>query len=177
VVPKQLVRFGKRRTSWDEPDLTTIMQVEFRTKDGSWDLQPSVYEIKAATEKELRGLLIRVYTEHSASLLQRPPRGIPPIDTSDAQDDPPLESTGTTFFTFANSCHRELVLASEEQLRALVKMLRDELGKRRLAEVKAQEMLEYASQRLNQADAEWTAFVANHQNGPRWLKLIQKHDR
>ena len=167
----------KRRTSWDEPDLTTIMQVEFRTKDGTWDLRPSVYELEAETGEKLRGLLIRVYSEHSASLLQRPPKGIPPIDTQDVRGDPPLQSAGTTFFTFANSCHRELMLGSEEELRAFVKVLKDEIGQRRLAEVTAKEMLAYATQLLDRADPEWTAFVANHENGPKWLKLIQRHKR
>ena len=68
-------------------------------------------------------------------------------------------------------------MRSEQELRAFVQLLKDEVGKRRLAEVTAKEMLEYASQRMEQADPEWTAFFTNHDNGPPWQKLVNRLKR
>lgn len=151
------------------------MKFEFKQKNGEWDLKPSVYEIEAETRAELHQLLLRVYSEHSASLLERPPRGCSPINTEGAHDPSPTTSPGSTFFSFANSCHREFALGSADELQRLVACLLSEYTIRCQRMVNPSDMLAYASGQLDKKDREWLDFIQTHPNGSKWSKRIEKH--
>ena len=40
-----VVRFARRKASWELPDAASIRDVEFKTREGEVDLRPSVYDI------------------------------------------------------------------------------------------------------------------------------------
>lgn len=149
------------------------MEVEFRDRDGSWDLRPSVYEVRANDETELNRIMQRLYTEHAASFLRDPPKSIPPLNMD--TDRSVVSTLGRTFFRLANRCHREIVLQSESDLRNLVRSLQQQLAVRRLNVVTVQEMLDYANARLEEADDEWVSFVRNSEKGSKWLAHVNRH--
>ena len=92
---KPLIRFGRRRSSWELKDACEIAAVEFRCGDG-YDLFPSLYEAETGNPDELRARTIRLYTEHAASFLGSPPKGIRPLDLSGLR--PTKATAGETLF-------------------------------------------------------------------------------
>ena len=73
-----VIRFAKRKAAWETADPAEIREVEFKDKDGRYDLRPSVYEID-------RQQAVRAFAEHAAAAPIDPPgtalgidlRGVP----------------------------------------------------------------------------------------------------
>lgn len=170
-----LLRFGRRRSSWELDDAGAIADVEFRRVDGTLDLAPSVYEVEASDPGEIRASIIRLYTEHAASFLRSPPKGIRPLDLEGLSESVP--TAGKALFWFANRCHRELRLPARGDLLRLIEQVKRECARRILEEVTASTMLDYASERLLAEDPEWLAAIEPTQNASAWLALIEKRRR
>jgi len=168
---KPLLRFGRRRSSWELDDASAIAAVEFRRGDGH-DLSLSAYEVKAHDADELRARTIQVYTEHAASFLGTPPNGIRPLDLSGLRA--PVATAGSTLFQYANGCHREMHLASDADLLRLVEQVKREFACRAMEEVPASAMLDYACEQLRARDPEWVAATTPPQNANAWLGLVAK---
>jgi hypothetical protein len=166
-----LLRFGRRRSSWELDDAGAIAAVEFRQGDGH-DISPSAYEVDNGDADELRARTIRLYTEHAASFLGSPPNGIRPLDLSGLR--PTAATAGGTAFQYANSCHRELRLTSDADLLRLVEQVKREIDRRSMPEVPASAMLDYASERLLAKDPEWLAATTPPRNASAWIRMIEK---
>lgn len=168
---KPLLRFGRRRSSWELDDVGAIAAVEFRKGDGH-DLSPSAYELEARDSDELHSRTVRLYAEHAASFLGSPPNGIRPLDLSGLREQ--VATDGSTLFHYANACHRELRLTSETDLLRLVEQVKRELARRMQEAVSAAAMLDYAAARLLAEDPEWVAATTPPQNACAWLPLVER---
>ena len=145
-----LLRISKRRTSWEEPDVETILRVEF-----SWNSTPelnvSVYEIPDNDTN-----IVRAYAEHVVGArLDPPPK---PSKHMDAQgpDVMPISVSGPGPFAFIRDAHREIEFEDEGELRAFIAAIRDQVSARTRKADKS-DVRQYIKQRLADDDPEWTS--------------------
>src|SRR5690242_18134969 len=96
-----VLRLGKRKTSWEVTAASEIIDAEFKDKEGVIDLSPSVYVIEPALD-QARATIIRIHTEHAASLLRDPPKGAIDVDLNGITPIEPTRTAGATKFAFAN---------------------------------------------------------------------------
>lgn len=159
-----LLRFSKSAAAWENGDVTEVMKTNFRTPDGGWDLRVSVYEIEAPSEPVLERRIVRVCAEHVASFLRPHRKATPLLDTNGLA---PTESTcGRTEFSYANDCHREVVLSDEQDLRAFVEQLRRD----RSARAKEVAMSDIRSHVASMhARCEWVDAAARNANVRAWI--------
>jgi len=149
-----LVRIGKRRAVWDEPDPDEIAKTEFRNKDGSLDLRPSVYEVDGSGTMPAMGQVVRVHAEHTVSLIS-PPRGDGDDVVVDGCGNPTVHaSAGDTQFDFANARHRELYFETDEDLVEFVRQVLATLPARRV-QVSRGQLFAYIASRVDMNDPEW----------------------
>jgi len=157
-----LLRIGRRRTSWESADVVTIVETEFRRRDGEIDLRPSVYEV--ADELPT---IVRTHAEHCAAAGMHPPRdGCRHVNLAiDGQM--VRESPGNDYFEHTNSCHRELVFESEGAMCTfLSEIVKDASTRRRRTH--GSDIRSYAKECLAQEDPEWVRFCASHPMGGHW---------
>jgi hypothetical protein len=171
-VTSRLLRFSRRRASWEEDDPEKVAQIEFRNRDGALDLRPSVYE---AWPEEGREGVVRTFAEHGATFLRDPPRSREIIDVRSAHSSPEEATPGATLFSYANARHREIPLGSTRDLHAFVATLLSQLHQRSLQPVTPDEMLGHMSTRLAAADPEWEAALAPEGAADRWMKHIARY--
>lgn len=166
-----VIRVGKRKTSWESQDVDTIVNTEFKDRDGVIDTQPSVYEVTASNDAQLRQDVVRVVAEHAASFLNDPPKGTRNLDLDGLATATP--TPGESKFSFANAHHHEVQLGGLDGLRDLVRRALVDVD-RRLHSVSREELLGYAATQLAADDAEWTGALADREA---WLRLIKKRQQ
>jgi hypothetical protein len=129
----------KRKAAWEATDAREIREVEFKTKDGQYDLRPSVYEIE---EEEL----VQAFAEHAAAAPIDPPGSALGIDFFGVRSK--VESAlGNDKFSFIRAQHREIALSSASELDEVIELARRELSSRRRDIPKAS-VYTYVSERL-----------------------------
>ena len=162
-----LLRMGKRRTSWESDDAHEIADTEFRNRDNSYQLTPSVYKLDAPSVDEGSALVLRAAAEHAANAGLYPPGPGVHLDVEPAYNGPLRAAPDSKWFCLIRETHRTLLFQHAAQLLGWVGALvasgrlpRHTLSK---AEVRA-----YVAHRLGCGDEEWTAFVAAAPKGPKW---------
>jgi hypothetical protein len=156
-----LIRFSKRLAIW-EPGRTPdeIQQSEFRKKDGTVDLRPSVYEI------QLRDI-VQAFAEHAS--VYTPPASTAGIDVAGLGYR--AESTaGHPGFAFIRAAHRELPLRNADDLFDLIRKIVASLTSRKHPVTRA-EIVTYAAARLAAKDEEWQQAVTAAKCGP-WVHKL-----
>jgi len=160
-VSRVLIRFSKRIAIW-EPGHTPeeIQLTEFRQKDGSVDLRPSVYEIEPEE-------VVRVFAEHATAF--DPPKSSAGIDLGGLGHE--VRSTpGRTVFALTTSAHRELSIRDKEDLLDLIGKVLAEFTSRRTLVTRA-EIVTYARARLAAMDPEWQQAVT-HARSRTWVHKL-----
>ena len=157
-----LVRFGKRHTSWETPDVVEIRKIEFRKRNGDPDLRPSAYDVDASE-------LARTYAEHAAAARIDPLRVTSGIDFA-GTGVVAVGTPGNEWFNFTRERHRELPVPNIGALEHMIELaLQDHIpGRYQIAKA---EVRAYAQSRLNQNDAEWL-HCANSAHARSWLKKL-----
>lgn len=148
-----LLRLLRRRSSLEERDVATVLDMEFRRPDGSFDLRPSVYEVSPG---EVGSVATRLVSEHAASFLSNPPRLVPTANMARAEW-PTIATPGLSKFEFSRQRHREIVCQDDADLKRLVSGLwADEPG-RGCPRIRGRQIVDYANGRLGMGDPEWAA--------------------
>lgn len=157
-----LVRFAKRKAAWEEANAAQIREVEFRDKDGEYDLRPSVYEID---EEDL----VRAFAEHAAAAPIDPPGSALSIDFLGVlcRIEP---HPGNDRFAFTRDKHRELALSTPAELDAAIEFVCAELCSRK-RETSKSSVYQYVSARLEANDGEWRD-LAESVAAKDWLKRL-----
>lgn len=145
-----IVRFAKRKAAWETPDITEIRNVEFRTRDGEYDLRPSVYEVE---EEQV----VQTFAEHAAAAPIEPPGSALGIDFSGVRFKLEVQP-GNDKFAFTCACHREFVLATIADLDEIITFACRDLTKRR-REIAKDSVTNYVTARLEADDEEWTELL------------------
>ena len=173
-----LLRIGRRRESFANLDVEEVIQIEF-TYDGKLDLNASIYETS-------EDRLIQCHAEHAASAGLDPKggshvdlEGLPPsdhwallpgspwhrshVDLEGLPPSDPLTVKAEGHFAYTNQAHRELQIASLEELRGLVRALIESIDGRRRTTTKGQ-LKDYACAKGQAGDPEWLAFFRGSGN-------------
>jgi hypothetical protein len=160
-VSRVLIRFSKRHAVW-EPGHTPeeIQHSEFRQRDGSLDLRPSVYEIEVAE-------IVRAFAEHATVF--SPPSSNAGIDLGGLGHEVRY-TPGRTGFTFTTSAHRELSIGNKEALFDLIAKVLVDLDSRSHPVTRA-EIMTYAKARLAAMDPEWQRAVTRTRTGT-WVHKL-----
>ena len=160
-----LLRVTKRKSSWEDAvGFDESFRTEFRAKDGSFDLNLSVYEIDDYDER-----VIQTYAEHAAGLGLNPPRGATNLDLS-YPERPVVKTPGTSIFQFTKHAHRELPFIDKQELEGFARRLYDEVCIRSRKTTK-QQLREYVRSRVAvNEDTEWIAHCNAH---PKWGQLTR----
>lgn len=157
-----LLRALRRRTSLEAADSRTLQEVEFRNRDGSTDLRPSVYEID-----DQQGQVVRTHAEHAAGLALKP-AGVG-VDLAGHDQIRTNSTTGRKFsFAFTDARHRELMFRDEAELLNFIEHILAGLASRSRSAA-AREILRYAADRCRAEDQEWLAFM----EAGEWKQLIE----
>lgn len=153
-----IVRFTSRVTLWEKPplDLDEIVETEFKPWRSDF-LTPSVYEIESAEH------VVRICTEHAASIPLDPPKGAA-VDLSGREARAKLGES--RYFEFARQNHRELAFLDEADLRNFIATI--EGIEARLYRVSRRELKEFARQKINNGDPEWSAFCRESLGARSW---------
>src|SRR5690349_1635292 len=124
-MPRVVLRVGKRKTSWETKEVETIVQTEFKERNGVLDLRPSVYVVDAPGNEAALSEVVRVVAEHTASFLSDPPKGTRNPDLNGLAD--MVQTPGNSKFAFANAHHHEISLQDADALRDLVRRALSEI--------------------------------------------------
>ncbi|TKC97113.1 hypothetical protein [Polyangium fumosum] len=148
---KRLIRFAKRLAAWEaDHPIEELQRIEFRNRDGSPDLRPSVYELDVS-----HPALVQAYAEHAAAAEIDPPTTALAIDASNpARTSVP--TPGSAKFSFIMEAHREVLLKDVDDLHAFILELSQDPSERR-STIRKAEILAYARARLEAGDPEWDA--------------------
>src|SRR5258708_16989745 len=103
-----LLRVGKRASSWESADAAFVCDLEFRRKDGSTELEVSVYALAE------RAQVVRACAEHAASI-PLDPKAVVSADLENLTPEPAV-APGPGRFAFTRAAHRNIVFASREAL-------------------------------------------------------------
>jgi hypothetical protein len=143
-----LIRFAKRVSHWEEPNLPPeeFQRGEFRDDDGNPDLRVSVYEFDDAA------LAIQARAEFCSSLNLGLERALG-VDASNT-DFNHTQTPGIGLFQFLRSTHREIVLPDDAALSRFIGTLRSELESRSVKISKA-ELKRYIQTKFAAGDKEW----------------------
>jgi hypothetical protein len=160
-----LLRIGRRRAVGEGETAEEFAQLQFRRKDGTLDLRPSLYEIEDTAAQ-----IVRAYAEHAASLLQSPPKGGAHFDVSGLADLLLSTSPGETRFRFTREQHRELVFETESLAMAFVEALHAQLSTRMCTTALA-EIAAHIRGRITDGDAEWLTFARDPTTPKDWKKI------
>jgi hypothetical protein len=164
-VSRLLVRFAKRKTPWEECDPEQIRESEFKDRNGEgYDLRPSVYDI-APSE------VVRTFAEHAAAAPIDPPGSALAIDLHGVPFAIGSEP-GKPTFAFTCAQHRELVLASKEDVDQVIASALANGANGRIPVPKA-DVYAYARGRLSANDEEWRTVVEST-DAKEWLLKLDK---
>ena len=156
-----LLRAFRRKTSLESP-AEDFYEAEFRLPDGSPDLRPSVYEIRAKD-------IVRTIAEHQAGAALDPKanlRGHP--DVRPAYEGPITESPcDSDWFEFVNKAHRELEFEGKAELLEFAGRLKHCC----FHPVSTSQLREYL--RSVKDSPEWQAFFEKSKRPKRWLRLTR----
>lgn len=155
-----LMRIGRRRSAWEEPDIVDVCIAAFPDPGGGpgLDLSPSVYALDNA------GQVVQADAEHCASL-DLNLRSMVHVNLAGAIPATGTVSTpGDSSFEFTRSRHREIPLNSEADLHEIVRKVKADLVQRRY-EVQKTQLRDYVQSKMRAMDAEWTALCTQN---PRW---------
>ena len=142
-------------------------QVELLNRDGSPDLNLSVYE--ANTDAEA----LQLYAEHAASHVS-PPGGRAGLEVSGIPGPTVRSTLGRAGFHFARERHRELVFQDGDVFDAFGEQLYDEAEERRI-EFKKALVLDLMNGLREQA--EWNEALLSTPQARRWLRDLDKRKR
>ena len=122
-----IIRFAKRKAAWEETSAEVIRDIEFRRKDGEYDLRPSVYCIDGRES-------VRCFAEHAAAAPIEMPASALGLDFTDTKLS--LANTpGSSKFKFIEQCHREIIAESATDLCGLIaSVLSDSANKKHVIE-------------------------------------------
>lgn len=171
-MPATVLRVRRRRASWESGNVDEIVKIEFASRDGGFDLAPSVYVLN--DDDDRRAQVVRACAEHGASHLQSPPNGGGGIDLAGLCRTEP--TPGQTAFELTRTHHHEVQLENADELRVLVQGVLSEHEARNLP-VTRDDMLDYADARLSAGDKEWIEATRPGTRGHDWLDLIEKRKR
>lgn len=159
-----VVRFARRKASWELPDAASIRDVEFKTREGEVDLRPSVYDIDDSD-------LTKAFAEHAAAAPIDPPGSALGVDLAGLEMtlDP---TAGNDRFAFTRAHHREIKLESVEQLDTLIDLARVEREKRSRPVLKAN-VYKYVTECLQAGDPE-RSDLAGSAAARHWLRGVLK---
>ena len=157
-----IVRFAKRKAAWEGADATQIREVEFRDKNGEYDLRPSVYDIDQVD-------LVRAFAEHAAAAPIDPPGSALSIDFLGVES-PLSQQPGNDKFAFTRDRHRELTLSTRAELDAAIEFVCSNLSERTRDTSKAS-VYAYVSERLEANDSEWVD-LADSIAAKDWLRRL-----
>jgi hypothetical protein len=160
-VSNPLIRFAKRLSSW-EPAISDddLLDTEFRDRSGRPDLRPSVYAIDPAD-------VVKAFAEHSTT--REPPSSTGGVDLGGTGRSV-ADTLGETGFAFTMEAHREIELASRDDLLALVREVRGSLAERTYP-VTRDQVRAYVRARLALGDQEWARAQAQD-TAKKWLKKL-----
>lgn len=161
-----LIRFSKRRTSWESTDASFICKSEFKDRNGNYDLRPSVYEID---DQEI----VRTYAEHIAAIPIDPERGngCSAVDFFLGSSVKVEQTVGMKDFQLIFRQHRELVFSDKDEIETVISTIVDEIEARHW-KVSKSDVQNYARERLSAEDEEWIAVVEKNKTKKRWLRKL-----
>lgn len=155
-----VVRFAKRKAAWETADAAQIREVEFKDKDGRYDLRPSVYEVE-------QDQVVRAFAEHAAAAPIDPPGSALGVDLRGVRFKLEAEP-GNDKFAFTRDQHREIALSSPADLDEVIELACRELAIRR-ADITKASVYKYVSERLEAQDKEWLDLLESP-DAKDWLK-------
>jgi hypothetical protein len=151
---------GKNAAAWEETDPKEICRLEFSTKEGGLDREPSVYEVEVPAGTDPLGIVVQIHAEHFASFLETPPMRRVNVNIEGLFDGNIIRSTGDTQFRLTRDSHRHLEVTDEEQLVRLVELVRADFENRKHVVTRAH-TLQFASDRYHANDPEWVEARSN----------------
>lgn len=159
-----VLRFAKRRSSWEEPTAAGVREIEFTNRGtGVVDLRPSVYSLEEAE-------VLRAYAEHAAAAPIEPesvPLGIE-LGGMNLKVEP---SAGNDKFELTRMRHAEVIVADVAALDALIDVVRSELPARSRALKKA-DVRKYVQEKLAAGDEEWSRLAAES-TSKEWVRKLR----
>jgi len=159
------LRILKRHSSVEEAsEFEAFFQVEFRRRDGSPDLDLSIFDVDASC-------LVRTHAECAVSWLQSPPKHRGGLSVEKCTATCTSRATpGDTDFVYTRSHHVELGFLHEEELREFAQqVLAQGLSGDRPAT--AAQVREYGRGRLDENDQEWLSAT---ERKSKWAKELRK---
>lgn len=162
-----VLRFARRKAAWETADAAQIRDIEFKNKNGDYDLRPSVYEVN-------QNEVVRAFAEHAAAAPIDPPGAALGIDLS--QSGFSLKSEpGNPKFCFTKEKHRELVLSTVADLDEVIAWVCKDINRRR-TEITKMSVYQYISERLDALDKEWCDLLKSP-DAKDWLKKLDAKRR
>lgn len=162
-----VVRFAKRKAAWETADAAHIRDVEFKDKDGRYDLRPSVYKVE-------QHQVVQAFAEHAAAAPIDPPGSALGVDFRGVRFKLEPEP-GNDKFAFTRDQHLEIALSSKAELDEVIEFACRELTTRRTEIAKAS-VYKYVSERLEAQDKEWLDLVESP-DAKDWLKKLDAKRR
>lgn len=157
-----VVRFARRKAAWETSDPVQIREVEFKDRDGRYDLRPSVYEVETDH-------VVRAFAEHAAAAPIDPPGSALGVDLRGVRFKLEAEP-GNDKFTFTREQHREIALSSLAELDEVIELACRELKTRR-TDITKESVYKYVGERLDAQDKEWLDLLESP-NAKDWLKKL-----
>jgi hypothetical protein len=157
-----LLRIRRRNTA-TEVGVEDVIRAEFSSSDGSPDLMPSVYDIP-----DDHSSVVRIYCEHHVGLgLEPPVKSRAHWNLRGLELSPPINTPGTTGFSFADAVHHEVPLPGHAELQELVaRLMAETLHRER--KVEKEEAHAYIRERVEAGDPEWASVAS----APAWARKL-----
>jgi len=146
-----VLRIGRSKSIWEDGTVEELLRYAFSRKTGEPDLKLSVYVVgeSQATQAVAEHLVSETLPNFSVAS--------PDLNLSDLAT--PIQSPGTTSFKFTrDEAHAEFHLASEEQLKEIIRRVKEEAS-RRLARDR-ERLWGYVIKCHKDGDPEWTEVLA-----------------
>lgn len=153
-----LARIVKRRKSLESPD--ELYSIEFRRADRAGpDLALSAYDVPQAA-------LAQTHAEHGAGAGLDPPRRGCQVDLAGLRPQV-VRVPGAGSFSLTRDAHREVRLASADDLRRLAEEVFAQVATR-AGEVARGEILAHAAAQISAGDLEWLTFCRKSPKARAW---------
>jgi hypothetical protein len=161
-----LIRLLKRRASI-EGGLDDLIETEFKTKDGSYDLRVSVYALVLSLNEEL----VQTCAEHTAGN-DLDPRPKATLDMADAASAAHIKQTPTQNkifdFTYTSSIHHEVEFDDESSLKSYLRNIFEGIANRS-RNIEKRAITTYAYARYNINDQEWQRVCQLSADVKKWV--------
>jgi len=163
-VSRLVLRFAKRRASWEEPTAAGVREIEFTNrKTGVVDLRPSVYAVD-------EGEVLRAYAEHAAAAPIDPEAAPLGIDLGGMKLRVEA-SDGSIKFQLTRTRHAEIVVEDVAALDALIDIARTELPARS-RNLKKADVRKFVQEKLAAGNEEWSR-LAEEPTCKDWVKKLR----